>query len=68
MAKEYEIIASWIVLQLKYSPETEKVLARIFLDRNQMWTLGNIEQVPKKEVPVSPNTNNSATPYWPGNL
>lgn len=62
-------MSSWIVSQVKYSPEMENMLARIFLDRKLTWTLGNvlfIEQVLEKEVPVSPNTTNSVTPYWPG--
>lgn len=49
----------------------EKMLARIFLGRKQIWMLGDvliIEQVSKKEVPVSSNPNNSVTPYWPHNL
>lgn len=56
MAKEYEIIASeieqfyqdglatssWLVSQPKYSPEMEKILARILLDRKRSWMLGNV--------------------------
>lgn len=62
-------MSSWIVSQLKYSSEMENMLARIFLDGKLTWTLGNvlfIEQVPEKDVPVSPNTTTSVTPYWPG--
>lgn len=53
----YNILLS--SLTTEYSPEMEKMLARIFSDRKQTWMLGNIliiEQLPKNEMPVSPNT------------